>query len=154
MSLRNVTAEPSLPSSLPRLRPLPGGTPLWHSSFSQSSPQCPWPLSSHSRLLGKLIRSLRKEFEAATSTPGGWHPGCHREGPAQPWKTHIPWLKSIPRGFIWPQELRQAGGLQRRFRPPLLYLPVTKPCHSSQDWDKPMAPGEVRQGTHISPKHW
>lgn len=109
MSLRNVTAEPSLPSTLPRLRPLPRwGSTMAFQLFPEQPPLSLTPRTPLQAAL-KLIRSLGKEFQAASSAPGGWHPGCHKD-----WKKklrgggqRLGW-NSISRGFIWLQALCQA----------------------------------------------
>lgn len=113
---RNVTAEPSLPSVLPRLRPLPRwGSTMAFQLFPEQPPVSLTPLTPLQAAL-KTDKEPREgipgsyicSWGLASRLPQGLEEETTGRGQPSPGKPASLGWKSISRGFIWPQELCQA----------------------------------------------
>lgn len=119
MSLRNVTAEASLTSTLPHLRPLPRwGSDCGIPAFSRAAPSVP---NTPLILLQAALKTDKEPWEGipgsyscsqglASLPPQGWGGKTTGRGQPQPQSITSLGSKSISRDFIWS---RHRARLQR-----------------------------------------
>lgn len=140
MSLRNVTAEASLPSTLPHLRPLPrwglgSGIP----AFSRAVLNVP---NTPLILLQAAVKTDKEPWEGipgsnncswglASLSPQGWGGKNHREGPnpAPVLQNRIPWFKKHFQRFYLAQALCQT--------PEENLAPLLSSCHKTVSQQSP-----------------